>query len=176
MSDDILVLGKIEAKILEVQPQPIDLIQFCRDLIAENKHARSCNPIQFSSPHKRLIAHLDERLLRSIITNILLNAIRYTPAEKSIRLKASKRRNQLWIQIEDQGIGIPLDDQPHLFEPFHRGRNVSNIPGTGLGLSIVKQFIDLQQGAITVKSHVGIGSTFTIRLPLEARLLGRGEG
>ena len=167
MSDDILVLGKIEAKILEVQPQPIDLIQFCRDLIAENKHARSCNPIQFSSPHKRLIVHLDERLLRSILTNILLNAIRYTPDENPIRLKASKRRNQLWIQIEDKGIGIPLDDQPHLFEPFHRGRNVSNIPGTGLGLSIVKQFIDLQQGAITVKSHVGIGSTFTIRLPLE---------
>jgi signal transduction histidine kinase len=68
-----------------------------------------------------------------------------------------KRQQQLTLQVQDEGIGIPPEDKRHLFEPFHRGRNVSNIPGTGLGLSIVKQFL---------WSKVDKGTTFTVRLPL----------
>ena len=112
------------------------------------------------------MANLDERLLRSILSNLLSNAMRYTPDEHAIRLKLAKRQATLILQVEDEGMGIPRADQRHLFEPFHRGRNVSNIPGTGLGLSIVKQFVDLQQGTLQVASKVGKGSTFTVRLPM----------
>ncbi len=165
MIDDILVIGKIEAKVLEANPEPLDVITFCRDLLAEREYHRPKSPVQFSCRSRQLIANLDERLLRSLLSNLLSNAIRYTPDDKAIHLKLAKRQNQLIIQVQDEGIGIPLEDRRHLFDPFHRGRNVSNIPGTGLGLSIVKQFVDLQDGTIDVNSQVNKGTKFTIRLP-----------
>jgi signal transduction histidine kinase len=117
-----------------------------------------------------IIAYLDERLLRSILGNLLANALRYTPEDKAISLTLSKRQNHLILKVQDEGVGIPKLDRRHLFEPFHRGRNVSNIPGTGLGLSIVKQFVDLQRGTIAVSSQMNRGTTFTVRLPLDFSL------
>ena len=166
MIDDILVIGKIEAKVLEVSPEPLELVTFCQALLAEREYHRPQLPIQFNCRSRQLVANLDERLLRSILSNLLSNAMRYTPDEHAIRLKLAKRQATLILQVEDEGMGIPREDQCHLFEPFHRGRNVSNIPGTGLGLSIVKQFVDLQQGTLQVTSKVGKGSTFTVRLPM----------
>jgi len=165
MIDDILVIGKIEAKILEIQPQPLDLVDFCRSLLAETTFERARNPIRLTSTVPQLMAVLDKRLLRSILTNILLNAIRYTPDDKPIQVRISAHSPQVLFEIEDEGIGIPAADQPYLFEPFHRGRNVSNIPGTGLGLNIVKQFVELHRGNIAVHSQVGVGTCFQIWLP-----------
>ena len=167
MIDDILVIGKIEAKVLEAAPHPLDLIAFCHDLLAEQEYLRPQNSIQFACRSRHLVVDLDERLLRSILSNLLSNAIRYTPDDKGIRLKLAKRQNQLIFQVQDEGIGIAPEDRRALFDPFHRGRNVSNIPGTGLGLSIVKQLVDLQQGTIEVKSKIGVGTTFIVRLPIE---------
>lgn len=167
MIDDILVIGKIEAKVLEVKPQCLDFVQFCRQLLAEHQYTRPESPIEFISRSRQAIAYCDERLLRSILNNLLSNALRYTPTHKAIRLKFAKRQNHVIFTIQDEGIGIPSEDKPYLFELFHRGRNVSNIPGTGLGLSIVKQFVELQQGTIQVKSQVNQGTTFTVRLPVK---------
>ena len=167
MIDDILVIGKIEAKVLEVSPTSLDLVGFCQDLLAEREYLRPDNAIQFSCRSRRLVACLDERLLRSILSNLLSNAIRYTPDDQAIHLKLAKRRQKLIFQVQDEGIGIPPEDKRQLFEPFHRGQNVSNIPGTGLGLSIVKQFVELQNGTIGVTSRVNRGTTFTVRLPIE---------
>jgi PAS domain S-box-containing protein len=168
MIDDILVIGKIEAKVLEINPQPLDLISFCQELLSERDYHRPECPIQFFCRGRQLWADLDERLLRSILSNLLSNAVRYTPDDKAVYLKLAKRQHLIIFQVKDEGIGIPVDDKRHLFEPFHRGRNVSNIPGTGLGLSIIKQFVDLQQGTIKVTSRVGAGTTFTVRLPAKA--------
>ena len=109
---------------------------------------------------------MDEQLLRSILTNILHNSIRYSPQKSIIQLKVSRRKQRLTLQIADQGLGIPETERPYLFEPFHRGRNVSNIPGTGLGLNIVKQFVDLLKGTVDFESKLGRGTTFTVRLPI----------
>lgn len=169
MIDDILVIGRIEANALAVHAEPLDLVAFCQTLLAAPEHQRPDRPIQFACRSPKLLADLDQRLLRSVLSNLLSNAIRYTPADRPIQLKLYRRQNQLIIQVQDSGIGIPQADRPHLFEPFHRGRNVSNIPGTGLGLSIVKQFVELQQGAIAVKSQVNRGTTFTVRLPISSK-------
>ena len=83
-----------------------------------------------------------------------------------IYLKLAQRQGEIIFQVQDNGIGIPLEDQAQLFEPFHRGRNVSNIPGTGLGLSLVKQFVDLLEGSIDMTSEVEMGTTFTVKLPV----------
>lgn len=167
MIDDILVIGKIEAKVLEVSLTRFDVIDFCQQLLFEPEYVRPHRPIQFHCHHQQQMVTLDQRLLHSILSNLLSNATRFTPDEKAIHLKVSQRHNQLLLQVQDQGIGIPLEDQRNLFEPFHRGRNVSNIPGTGLGLSIVKQFVSLLQGTIAVDSQLGQGTLFTVCLPTD---------
>ncbi|WP_283812997.1 sensor histidine kinase [Leptothermofonsia sichuanensis] len=164
MIDDILVIGMVEARKIELQPVELDLVEFCRSLTAEIQLTAPQNPIHFTSQCPSLRVQMDKRLLRSILTNILSNSIHYSPPEKKIQFKLSSQANQIMFQVKDQGIGIPAEDIPQLFEPFHRGRNVSNIPGTGLGLSIVKKFVDLQQGTINVSSKVGRGTLFTVQL------------
>lgn len=164
--DDILVIGKIEAKVLEVKPTTLDLVIFCQNLLTEWEYSRPDLPIQLSCRNRQIITRFDERLLRSIIGNLLSNALRYTPKDKKIFLKLSKWKNSLKIIVHDEGIGISSKDKSDLFEPFHRGSNVSNIPGTGLGLSIVKQFVDLLEGTIEVSSRLNQGTIFTVKLPL----------
>lgn len=167
MINDILMIGKTEAHKLMIQPEPIELVQFCHGLVAEMQASSDKQPLLVLSRHRYLMANLDEKLLRSILTNILSNSIRYSQRHSPITLRLSKRGCQVTFQISDQGIGIPREDLPHLFEPFHRGKNVSNIPGTGLGLNIVKRFVELHNGTIAVESKFNIGTTFKVRLPLQ---------
>ncbi len=164
MIDDILVLGKLEAKRLHLELQPIDLVAFCLGLLVELQPQQ--RNLIFMGRHKPLIAELDQTLLRSILTNILSNAIRYSSADSTIQLALSRRKQQVIFQVTDKGVGILSEDMPHLFEPFHRGKNISNIPGTGLGLSIVKQFVELHRGEIQVESELGKGTVFKVMLPL----------
>lgn len=167
MIDDILVIGKMEAHKLMIQPIPLELVQFCHTLVNEMQLLAGQQQLTVTTRHRQLIAELDEKLLRSILTNILSNALRYSRNQSPIHLRLSKIRGQVIFQISDRGIGIPPEDLPRLFDPFHRGRNVSNIPGTGLGLNIVKRFVDLHNGQIRVDSKLNIGTTFTITLPLQ---------
>ncbi|MFK8185169.1 MAG: ATP-binding protein [Phormidesmis sp.] len=164
MIDDVLVLGKIEAKRLEIKPKQTDLVYFCRELLAEM--SPNHRQLIFAGRFKPLHANVDQMLLRSILLNVLSNAIQYSPEESLIQLSLRQRKHCAVFKIKDQGIGITTEDYPHLFEPFHRGKNVSNVPGTGLGLSIVKQFVELQKGEIKVESELGVGTTFAITLPL----------
>lgn len=167
MIDDILVLGKIEANRLVLSPQPIDLVNFCRELLLEIQPSQG--RLEFTGRFKALVAETDPTLLRSILINILSNAIGYSAEDSIVQLSLSKCKHQAVFQIKDQGLGIMPEDYPYLFEPFHRGKNVSNIPGTGLGLSIVKQFVELLRGDIKVESDLGVGTTFRVMLPLSPR-------
>ncbi|MGB2924816.1 MAG: ATP-binding protein [Limnothrix sp.] len=166
--DDILVIGKIEAKVLEINPDLMDVVAFCKALLEEGEFNRINNPIKFICRSRQITAEFDERLLRSIIGNLLSNALRYTSDQKDIFLRLNKWKNTLIIKVEDYGIGICKEDKAQLFEAFHRGTNVSNVPGTGLGLSIVKQFVELQDGTVTVASQINCGTTFTVKLPLKS--------
>jgi signal transduction histidine kinase len=109
---------------------------------------------------------MDEKLLRHIFSNLLSNAIKYSPSESTIEFRLSCAQDQVIFQIQDQGIGIPPEDQDRLFESFHRATNVGTIQGTGLGLTIVKQCVDLHKGKITVSSIINQGTTFTVTIPL----------
>ena len=167
MIDDILVLGKIEAKRLAISPQPVNLVTFCRELLQEIQPNQ--RQLKFTGRFKPLLAEVDQTLLRSILINILSNAIRYSPIESLVQLSLAQRQQYAIFQVKDQGIGILPEDLAHLSEPFYRGKNASNVPGTGLGLSIVKQFVELQRGDIRVDSEPGVGTTFRVKLPLSLR-------
>lgn len=108
-------------------------------------------------------------LLRQLTGNLIGNAIKYTPREGQIWVRARSEASMLIFQVEDTGPGIPLHEQSHVFERFYRGTNISSeIPGTGLGLAIVKSIAENHQGRVWVDSTLGSGSTFTVVLPVPA--------
>lgn len=168
--NDVLIIGKAEANKLEFKPVLLNLENFSRDLIEEMKLSTDGqHAITFATQKQCINAYLDEKLLRHILTNLLSNAIKYSPQGSTINLDIDSQDGEVIFQIQDEGIGIPLEDQERLFESFHRASNVKNIPGTGLGLAIVKRCVDIQGGAISVTSEVGVGTTFTVTLPFQKR-------
>src|SRR5207248_11217236 len=94
------------------------------------------------------------------------NAGKYSPDGGEIRLEVSAQDQAVVFKVCDQGIGIPAADQKRLFEAFHRAKNIGKIAGTGLGLAIVKSCVEAHRGVITFESQEGVGTTFTVRLPL----------
>ncbi|MEL6931355.1 MAG: PAS domain-containing sensor histidine kinase, partial [Cyanobacteria bacterium J06600_6] len=170
MIDELLVIGEIETKEIKVSPDQLDLVDFCQELITEFKQTYPNCQIQFSSEQTLLKAEIDARLLRSILVNILTNAVRYSSNKLAISFNLSTHKNHVFFTIKDWGIGIPESDLDIIFEPFHRGKNVSNIPGTGLGLNIVKRFVVFLNGEIEIISRVNQGTTAKIRDPLVNRI------
>jgi PAS domain S-box-containing protein len=165
--DDVMLIGKAQVGKLECEPILLDLVQFCRDLVDEIHPSKISNcHIAFVSQTNVLHAYLDEKLLRHILSNLISNAVKYSPQGGTINFYLGCQQGEVNFQIQDRGIGIPLNEQERLFSSFYRASNVGNISGTGLGLAIVKKAVDLHQGKITVTSEVGIGTTILVSLPL----------
>ncbi len=164
--EDVLDMSRMESAWAEFKPVSTDLDGLCRGIIDEfaNRPEITHQIIFTSTPPPRLM--LDDRLMHRIITNLLTNAIKYSPSDTPIFVSLDTTADDMVLRVRDQGIGIPLADQKHLFQPFHRATNVGTIAGTGLGLSIIKRAVELHDGTIEVKSEVGIGTTFTISIPL----------
>ncbi len=114
------------------------------------------------------MAILDSRQIERVVANLVSNAINYTPVERAIRITTTCDTYGLVLEVTDQGIGIAPDDQKRVFERFFRTDKARSTRsnGTGLGLAIVKEIVDLHGGSVSLKSELGIGSIFTIRLPL----------
>ncbi|MBR8836641.1 MAG: PAS domain S-box protein [Stigonema ocellatum SAG 48.90 = DSM 106950] len=166
LMDDVLIIGRSEAGKLKFEPKTLDLEQFCRDLVAQFQQSYSSqHTVCFTSLGDCSRVYVDEKLLRPMLTNLLDNAIKYSPNNSTVDLRLSSRNGEVIFQIIDSGIGIPAADQKRLFEAFHRGNNVGDIPGTGLGLAVVKKLVDIHEGEISIASDVGVGTTFTIKLP-----------
>ncbi len=108
---------------------------------------------------------LDKHLLKNICTNLISNAIKFSPENKVIRITSYFDKDGFKLSVEDSGIGISEEDQQHLFERFFRAKNAFNIQGTGLGLHIVGKYLDLMNGNIELKSELDSGSVFTIYIP-----------
>lgn len=166
MLDDILFFSKAESAKINCQPQPLELVQFCNDLVAQMQMSVSKIPINFVSPQSSLTACIDRKLLEPILKNLLDNAIKYSASGMTVDLKISCKNEHVIFQVEDKGIGISVIDQQRIFEPFYRGSNIDHIPGTGLGLSILKTLVDLHHGQVSVESEICVGTTFTVMLPL----------
>lgn len=165
--DDILTINRAETGKLEVNRKVIDLENFCRNLIEEMQlSAGSQYKIIFVSQGSCTNAYMDEKLLRSILANLLANAIKYSPQGGIIHFALVCEQREAIFRIRDHGIGIPPQDQQQMFEPFHRGKNVGTIAGTGLGLTLVEKCVNLHGGRIIVASVVGVGTTSTVTLPL----------
>jgi signal transduction histidine kinase len=108
---------------------------------------------------------LDRNLLRNIMINLITNAIKFSPEYSAVELDLKRTKHELEIAVRDYGMGIPEEDQKHLFDRFFRGKNASNIQGTGLGLNIVLKYLELLNGFISFESAIGKGTVFYLRIP-----------
>ena len=111
---------------------------------------------------------IDEDLLRQVFTNLIENAIKYSPDNSSIMVSTEELDGKVQVQVADQGIGIPQDEIGQLFTKFYRAKAArdSEIKGSGLGLYLSRYFVDMHKGQISVESAPNQGSTFTVELPM----------
>ena len=177
--EDILIIGKSEAGKQEFNPITIDAKKFCLEIIEELQLIANEHEIIFESSADSTEVKMDEKLLRQIFCNLLSNAIKYSDKGSCIRFKLAFGEDEVTssdlklrppgkvaiFSIQDEGIGIPLEDRQRMFETFYRAKNVGTISGTGLGLAIVKRSVELHQGQIEVCSELGVGTVVTVTLP-----------
>jgi signal transduction histidine kinase len=164
--NDFLSLGKLEEGVIDINKEPLILKDFI-DTIHEEmspllKQGQRLE-VEFESGTE---IYSDTRILRNILFNLISNASKYSPEHKTILLKFETRNGKFIISVQDEGIGIPEQDQKHLFDRFFRASNSGNVQGTGLGLNIVKRYADLLGGTIAFRSNSEAGSIFTVTVPI----------
>ncbi|MFK7926302.1 MAG: PAS domain S-box protein [Bacteroidia bacterium] len=163
--NDFLSLSKLEEGKIQARYETFNLNELCEELREEMlSQSKRGQTIEYIAEGPAEI-YLDPYLLRNILVNLLNNAIKYSPEESNIKVHYQSSEATISIAITDQGIGIPNEDQVHMFERFFRAKNVTNIQGTGLGLSIVKRYVDLMSGKIGFESVDQKGTAFTLQFP-----------
>ena len=167
MMEDVLLLSRVESVRYEFRPRPLSLAELCQRLSDEVSSAtHAWRPIRMVLGPLPDRTRGDEGLLRHIFNNLLSNAVKYSPAGTPVEFGVEQDHQEAVFTVRDRGIGIPIEDQPRLFQAFHRGNNVGATPGTGLGLVIVQRCVALHGGTLSIQSQPGAGTTATVRLPL----------
>jgi PAS domain S-box-containing protein len=164
--NDFLSLSRLEEGAIHPDPIDCDLDKLSREVM-DDLHGilKSDQDIAYSYEGQQDTVFLDAKMVKNVLINLLSNAIKYSEAGKTIKLRIDMGDDLVRLEVTDQGIGIPEEEQQHLFTRFFRAHNVENIQGTGLGLNIVKRYVDLMGGQITFESRLGEGTTFAVRLP-----------
>ena len=170
--DDLQTLSLAEAGQLPMQMEPVDLAELLADIgtsfTGPFETAGIDLQVQTVGLHEDLQIAGDVERLDQVLSNLMGNALRHTPAGGSVILKAAATPGEVRITVRDTGEGIPPEDLPYVFDRFWRGdksRHRQRGTGSGLGLAIAKQFVQAHGGKISVESQLSQGTTFTIDLP-----------
>lgn len=164
---EVLLIGRADSGRLYCQFDPVDLLDYCQKLVESfmvKPEKQSAIIFQIEGSLERGL--WDVNLIKHILTNLLVNAIKYSPQGNPVEFKIIVESEQVVFKIIDRGIGIPSKDQENLFKPFYRGSNVDNIQGTGLGLAIVGRCVEAHKGQIYIESEEGKGTKITVILPI----------
>jgi PAS domain S-box-containing protein len=163
--NDFLSLDKLEEGRIQAKPDNLEIDKLLGDLVEEMEtHCKTGQRIELTTDNACGV-YSDEHILRNVVLNLLSNAIKYSPEHSSIDVRCKKSDRGVTVSVTDRGIGIPLEEQEHLFSRFFRASNAINIQGTGLGLHIVKRYTDLLKGELSFESIPGTGTTFTFTVP-----------
>lgn len=167
MLEEVLTLGKAEESKIQIAKREVNIETFFAGIQEEVenifKHSHTIHRTLIMQQYE---IETDVDLLRNVFINLLSNAIKFSPGKTDIYLEGRQEGKLLIVQVRDEGLGIPEDELPKIFDPFHRGTNVATIQGTGLGLSIVKKAVDLIGGEVAVRSKPGEGTVFTVTIPV----------
>lgn len=163
--DDFLSLSKLEEGRVESSPTLFDLPIFLNE-VTDEMHgvAKTGQELQVSYQGEKEV-YLDKRLLKNILINLISNATKYSPIDSEVEIHGDTTAHYVRILVRDYGIGIPEEEQIHLFERFYRANNATNIQGTGLGLNIVQKYVTLMGGKVEFESLLNQGTTFTLFFP-----------
>jgi signal transduction histidine kinase len=169
--DDILVVARIDANRLSYEMQDVDLRMLTEEAVESSRMAavRAGVDLRLSAPDEPVPAWADQTRLNQMLDNLLSNAIKFTPDGGSVSVTLARQRDVAVLQVSDTGIGVPEEEVGRLFDRFFRASTGLTISGTGLGLPIVKSIAEAHGGTIDVESEVGVGTTFTVELPLQSR-------
>lgn len=170
MVDDLLDLYNIRAGKISLRLTSCDLIAVCRDVITEQA-LLSGRTIELITPLESITFQADGDRLRQVMENLIDNALKYSSRETSVKVLIDQHRDIAILEVTDNGMGIPQDQQAHIFEPFYRSPDVQTTAtsGMGLGLAICKDIVERHAGRIWCRSRVSKGSTFIVELPLKKR-------
>jgi len=165
MLDDLTIVSQIESGNLNLEPQVLNVAEFLQGIVEDFRAIHGETRQVLFECDLTVAFMIDPRLLRQIATNLISNAIKFSPPASEVHVQLDQRDGQLALTVQDKGIGILEEDLGNLFSAFQRGSNVGKIVGTGLGLAIVKNAVDLCGGSIEIKSQVNVGTTITVSLP-----------
>jgi two-component system sensor kinase FixL len=165
--NDFLSLSRLEGGAIQLNSEQFSVKDFCDQVLGEiQNQLRPGQRVVHNSDVDDLFIYCDKNALRHIFYNLLSNASKYSNTDQTIYCIIQVSEAQLRIEVRDEGIGIPVEDQKYLFTRFFRANNVENIKGTGLGLNIVQQYVNLLQGKISFDSTPGKGTSFFVDIPL----------
>ena len=172
---DLLDISRIESGRVILDQKPVNLYEIAEDVIAEalRRSQTENKPMALSLDAQKSLPVVvaDSGRVRQILSNLVNNAFNYTPENGTIRVNIHQENGEVQVDVQDNGIGIKLDDQGRLFDRFFRGEHplVLATPGTGLGLPIVRQLVEMHRGRIWMNSTgvAGEGSTFSFTLPVQ---------
>lgn len=164
--EDFLSLDKIEQGLVKPNIATFNLKDLADNIIQETELTLKKGQKIMLDTDSIPEVKQDINLLKNTMLNLLSNAIKYSGEGKTIVLSMKANDHRILIQVSDQGIGIPDEDQPHIFSRFFRARNSEVYQGTGLGLNIVKKYVELMHGKINFVSKENVGTTFTVEVPV----------
>jgi signal transduction histidine kinase len=163
---ELLDASRLEQGKLVGEREPVDLVELARDVARRDSYQGRQIKVSATAP---VVGSYDPRRIGQVLENLVENAVKYSPDESEVRIDITQRDGEAFVDVTDEGIGIPVGDLPQIFERFHRAANVDDrrFAGMGLGLFICKGIVEQHGGRIWVESRVGIGSTFHVVLPIE---------
>lgn len=170
--DELLDLSRLQVgRAPRLDRQSVGLLELVQEVVEQARKDSPHIPMRIEAPRGELTGLWDRLRLSRALANLVSNAAKYSPAGSEVLVTVGREEGcdtpTAYVSVRDHGIGIPAQDLPHLFDGFHRGANVvGKVEGTGVGLASVRQIAALHGGTISVESQEGVGSTFTIRLPL----------
>jgi signal transduction histidine kinase len=164
--NDFLSAEKLDEGKVFMRREPVVLSHLAEEVMGEiHGILKTGQKVNYSHVGES-VANVDKQMVRNIFLNLLSNAIKFSPENKNINFLTKVGDGQIIIEVADEGMGIPAEEQPHLFERFYRAKNVTNIQGTGLGLNIVAKYLESMNGTINFNSEVNKGTTFIISIPI----------
>ncbi len=166
--DNLTLLNQSNKGVLGFDMQDIDLEVECKKIATEiNSIDDYSGRILTNFDIREKLVKMDKKLLHHILSNLIINALKFSPGEKKVEFNAMNKNGKIEFRVKDQGIGIPEEELNQIFESFYRGTNTKEIKGTGLGLSIVKRCVDVLNGKISIKSRLDNGTEAIVTIPYE---------
>ncbi len=166
--EDVMLIQRSSAVGLEFNPKPTDIAELVNGIVREYRITiDGTRTLRFQTEYDRpTTIRVDPKLIRLMLNNLLSNAIKYSLKDSTITFNVQVSNNALTFIVADEGIGIPQEELPKVFETYHRASNVGTITGTGVGLSVVRRAVEAHKGTIDVKSVLNQGTIFTVTLPI----------